>query len=51
MMNWHHIMLVQVASHDQKASHFDTLDLTKAVVPLMTLLALCDTDTSINGIT
>ena len=32
-------------------SYFDHLDLTNGIVPLMTLLALCDTDTNISGIT
>ena len=31
--------------------HFDHLDLTDGMVPLMTPLASCDTDTSVNGIT
>ena len=43
-----------VASYDQKshvASNFNHLDLANAVVPLMTWLASCDTDTSSNTIT
>ena len=32
------------------ASLFDHLDLTNGMMPLMTLLESCDTDTSINGI-
>ena len=53
--HWHHMMLVMLmVSHDQKsciASPFGHLDLTNGMVPLMTVLALCDTDTTINGIT
>ena len=40
-------MLVCMASHDLKnhvTSHFDHLDLTNGMVPLMTLLVICDTD-------
>ena len=40
------VLLVSVASHDQKrhvAHHFDHTDLREAMVPLMMLLASCDT--------
>ena len=53
-----------IASHDANAgvssiiwpkcdvaSHFNHLDLTNGMVPLMTLLASCNSDTSISGIT
>ena len=43
-------MMVPMALHDQKcltASPFYHLDLTNGMVPLMTLLASCDTDTNI----
>ena len=39
---------------DQKchvASHLDYFDLRNGMVPLMTLLASCNTDTSISGAT
>ena len=48
------LMLVPMASHVQKShvvSLFDHLDLKNGMVPLITLLASCDTDTSITGIT
>ena len=47
------LMLVPVALHDPKGhvvSPFYVLELSNELVPLMTLLASCDTDTSINGI-
>ena len=48
------MILMPVVSHDQichVASPFDHLDLAYKMVPLMTLLASCDTTTSISGIT
>ena len=42
---WHYMTKCNVTSP------FDHLDLTDGMAPLMTLLASCDTDTSINGIT
>ena len=37
--HWYHVMVMPMASHDQKsyvASHFDRLDLRNAMMPLMT---------------
>ena len=42
---WHHMPKSHIASP------FDQFDLTNGLVPLMTLLASCNTDTSMNGIT
>ena len=52
--HWHHmmVMLVPVAWHAKKScsSPFNHLNITDGMVPLMTLLASCDTNRSINGI-
>ena len=47
------LLMMPVASHDQNyqiPSPFDHFDLNNGMVPLITLLASCHTDTSINGI-
>ena len=53
---WHHMMLLllPMESHDQKgnvASHFNHPDLTNTMLPLITLLAKCDTDKGTTSIT
>ena len=52
---WHHMMAMSVAivSRDQKrhvASNFDHLDLRNVMVTLRMLIAICDANTSANGI-
>ena len=55
LCHWHDMLLVPVppVSKDQEshiASHYNHLELTNGMVLLMTLLAPCDSDTSVNGI-
>ena len=53
-MPLHNMTLMPIPSHNQKshdASPFDHLDLSNGMVPLITLLDSCDTDTNINDIT
>ena len=49
--HWYHVMLVSVALLDQRnniAPHFNCLDIWNVIVPLMMLLASCDTHASFN---
>ena len=50
---WHHVMLIPMASRDQKCyvvPHFSFVNQRNTVMPLMVLLALCNSDASVNGI-
>ena len=52
--HWCHVMLMPMASHNQKsyvASEFICLDLRNAVVPLMTPLTSCDASAGTIGVT